>query len=144
MMTFQEVLLGFIEYSRVKACYRTYCRLRDQYFLDWMEHPTFAQIEDWHRGLAHVPHHSNKGLSMLKAMFTWAMRRGHYPGPNPATGVKRHPTHSRERVMTSQEIALLLNTLDMLPQKISTILLVLLLTGCRLGEAREMQWVHLT
>jgi hypothetical protein len=84
VLTFQELLDGFVEKSKSKVNYRKYCQLREQYFLTWVEHSTFLQIEDWHGQFAHVPHHANSGLWLLKAMYTWAIRRGHHPGPNPA------------------------------------------------------------
>jgi integrase len=142
VLTFQELLDGFVEKSKSKVNYRKYCQLREQYFLTWVEHPTFLQIEDWHGQFAHVPHHANSGLWLLKAMYTWAIRRGHHPGPNPATGVKAHRTFSRERVFSSLEVAPLLNALDLLPAKLSVLLVVLLTTGCRLSEARTMQPSH--
>jgi integrase len=140
VLTFQELLDAFVEKSKVN--YRKYCQLREQYFLTWVEHPTFLQIEDWHGRFASVPHHANSGLWLLKAMYTWAIRRGLYPGPNPATGVKAHRTFSRDRVLSSLEVGLLLNALDLLPAKLSVLLVVLLTTGCRLSEARTMQPDH--
>ena len=142
MLTFQELLNGFVEKSKSKVVYGKYCKLREQYFRDWVDHPTFLQIEDWLGQFAHVPHHANSGLWLLKAMYTWAIRRGQYPGPNPATGVKAHRTFSRERVMSSQEVATLLGALDLVPAKLSVLLVVLLTTGCRLSEARQMQPQH--
>jgi integrase len=144
MLSFHQLLEGFLAYSKPKASYSVYCRLCDQVFFQWpQDHPPFAQIEDWYLSLKHSPHHANKGLSFLRAMYNRAIRRGEYQGVNPAAGIKRHKTFSRERVMTSQEVALLLECRDMLPQKFSAMVLVLLLTGCRLTEAREMQWSHL-
>ena len=52
MLTFQELLDGFVEKSKAKVIYRNYCKLREQYFLTWVEHPTFLQIEDWHGSLS--------------------------------------------------------------------------------------------
>jgi integrase len=142
LLTFQELLDGFVEKSKAKVISKNYGKLREQYFLTWTEHPTFLQIEDWHGSLCKTPHQANSGLWLLKAMYTWAIRRGLYPGPNPATEVKAHRTFSRERVMTSQEVALLLHTLDLLPAKLGVLLVVLLTTGCRLSEARQMQPQH--
>jgi integrase len=138
VLTFQELLDGFVEKSKAKTISKNYGKLREQYFLTWTEHPTFLQIEDWHGSLIKTPHHANSALWLLKAMYTWAIRRGLYPGPNPATGVKAHRAFSRERVMTPQEVALLLQALDLLPAKLSVLLVVLLTTGCRLSEARQM------
>ena len=89
-----------------------------------------------------MPHQSNKALSVLKAMCTWGMRRGHFAGPNPATGVKRHQVHSRERVMNTVEIALILDCLDMLHPKFAAVLTGILTTGCRIGELLAMKVEH--
>jgi integrase len=143
MMPYHELLEAFLHASEAKACYRTYCNLCDQHLKQWQEMPTFAQIEDWHMSVKAKPHHANKGLNLLKAMFSWAQRRGLYTGQNPATGVRRHPTMSRARVMSSEEVRLLLSCTDLIQHdKLATILLVLLLTGCRLSEAREMKREH--
>lgn len=142
-MDFQTVLSEFVEYSRPKASYPVYDRFRRQHFQSWQDWPSSQDIEDWHRSLSTTPHHANKGLSMLKACFNWSIRRGRLHGNNPATGIKRHQTVSRETVLTSQEIATLQQCLDLLPKKLAVLLVVLLHTGCRLSEAREMQWTHL-
>jgi integrase len=124
---------------KAKVISKNYGKMREQYFLTWVEHPTFLQIEDWHGSLSKTPHQANSGLWLLKAMYTWAIRRGLYPAPNPATGVKAHRTFSRERVMSSLEVATLLGALDLAPAKLSVLLVVLFTTGCRLSEARRMQ-----
>ncbi len=143
-MTYHELLEAFLKASETKVSYPVYKRMVDQHLTQWVDYPTFAQISDWHLSLVKKPHHANKGLNFLKAMFTWALRRGLFTGQNPATGVKRHSTMSRERVMTSQEVKLLLGCLDMVQhEKLVTILLVLLTTGCRLSEAREMKRAHI-
>lgn len=139
MQTFHELLNGFLKFQEPKSSWVVYRRLCTQHFDGWPAHPTYAEIEDWHRNLIAVPHLANKGLAFLKAMYTWGMRRGQYPGPNPATGVKQHRTFSRDRVMTEPEIAILFGCLDMLPQKMGALALLLLTTGCRLSEALAMR-----
>ena len=143
-MTYHELLEAFLQASESKASYPVYKRLVDQHLKQWVDYPVFSQISDWHLSLEKKPHHANKGLNFLKAMFTWALRRGLFTGQNPATGVKRHSTVSRERVMTSQEVKLLLGCLDMVQhEKLVVLLLVLLTTGCRLSEATHMKREHL-
>jgi integrase len=44
--------------------------------------------------------------------------------------------------MDSQEVARLLGALDLIPAKLSVLLVVLLTTGCRLSEARQMRPAH--
>lgn len=142
-MMYHALLEAYLTASETKVSYRAYRRLVDDSLVRWPCCPTFAEIEDWHQRWRMWPHQANKQLNFLKAMFSWGYRRGLHPGPNPATGIKRHATVSRERVMTSQEVALLLSCLDLIQHdKLATILLVLLLTGCRLSEARMMKREH--
>jgi integrase len=142
MMSFTELCRAFLAHSQERASHKKYKQIMAQHFTQWSEYPTFGQIEEWHQSLRSAPHQSNKALSLLKAMFTWGIRRGHVTGFNPATGVKRHQVFSRERVLTSPEIALIVNCLDMLYPKFATLLTVLLTTGCRMGEARQMRFEH--
>lgn len=143
MLTFSELCRAFLAHSQSRASHRRYQQIVSQHFSQWDDFPTFGQIEEWHLSHATSPNASNKALSTLKAMFTWGMRRGHFAGPNPATGVKRHQVHSRERVMNTVEIALILNCLDMLYPKFAAVLTCLLTTGCRISELLHMKIEHL-
>ncbi len=118
--------------------YRFARQLHDNHFRSW-EQPTFAQIEDWVKAHADRPHLANKGLGVLKAAYNWGIRRGLHHGVNPAQGVKRCRVYSRERVLSPGEIALVLASLDHVPIKLAAVLVVLLTTGCRLGEAVTMR-----
>jgi Phage integrase family len=63
-----------------------------------------------------------------------------YTGQNPATGVKRHPTFSRERVMNSLEVGVLVQALLLLPERFAAAVTVLLTTGARANEVMRMRW----
>lgn len=142
MDTFPALIDRYLQVMASKASWSLYCQLASRHFSRWREHPTLSEVEDWHASLVAKPHYANKGLSFLKSMYWWAIRRGHYSGQNPACGIRRHRTVSRERVMTSQEVAVLLAALEFFPQKLSAMLVLLLVTGCRLSEARCMEWTH--
>ncbi len=143
-MTYHELLEAYLTECEAKASYPMFKRMVDQHLKQWPDYPSFIQISDWRKSLVKNPHRANKGLVFLKAMFTWAMRRGMYPGPNPATGVPIHAVQSRDRVMSTQELTLLIGCLDMVEhQKLATILTVFLTTGCRLSEATSMKWEHI-
>lgn len=141
-MTFTELLDGYSAYLQPKASWEHFRNLRRQYFTQWTEHPTFAQLDEWHRSHQATPHQANKGLCFLKAMYFWAMRRGAHPGPNPTLGIRQHKTFSRERVMTAAEVMGLLSARPMMRPKLSALLLVLLTTGCRLSEALRIEPEH--
>lgn len=142
-MPFQSLMTQFLQFSEPKASHVVYQRLVKQHFSEWKAWPTPTQIEDWHRTYLKTPHHANKGLTLLKAMFNWAIRRQLYKGVNPAAGIKRHRVFSRDRVMMSQEVAVLLGCEDMLPLKMAAMASLLLTTGARLSEARQMERGHL-
>ena len=143
MPSFQELLEGYLAHLKPKASGVVYRQLATQHFMGWSAHPTFLQLEDWHRTHASTPFAVNKGLAFLKAMYTRAMQRGLYPGPNPALGVKQHKTFARERVMSAQEVGTVLSVMDLIPPKNGALLTVLLTTGCRLSEALRMAPQHI-
>jgi integrase len=140
---FQTYLQEWLLFRKARPTAKDYERLVDRHFKGWSEWPTFNQLEDWHRSMEAKPWHGNKGLSLLKTFHFWAIRRGYHPGPNPCIGIKRHTTHSRETVMTSQHVAVILNCLDMMPENLAVLLQVLLTTGCRPNEAVRMQYTNL-
>ncbi len=78
---------------------------------------------------------TDKGLGYLKAMYNWGINAG-LVAENPASGLRRHKTYSRDRVLDQRELTMLLRGLELLPAKMSAFLL-LLCTGCRGGEARR-------
>lgn len=141
-MEFSASLQVFLESRRVRASYPVYRRLVAQHFHAWRDWPTWHQIEAWHQSIAKRPHQANKGLSLLKSFYYWAVRHGHCDGPNPTVGIKRHKVLSRDRVLTSLEVRTVLCALDLMPPKLAALLTVLLTTGCRLSEALQMERAH--
>ncbi|MEK6635427.1 MAG: tyrosine-type recombinase/integrase [Planctomycetota bacterium] len=79
----------------------------------------------------------NIDLQVLSHIFTIAIKEGIVSG-NPCRDVKRLKTaQTRDRVLSGEEIALLLN----LPQsKDRTIILTALFTGMRLNEVISLEW----
>jgi len=75
---------------------------------------------------------ANQALAAASAIFSWAVVQELIPF-NPARGVERNPTHSRERVLTDDEVQVVWPALS-LPLKVT------LLTGQRPGEVAHMRW----
>ncbi len=125
------------------SSYKKYCQIYRQRFAGWSEHPTKSAIRQWHREHAATPAHTNKGLAFLKAMYNWAINDELWHGENPAAGIRRHATYDRERTLTNAELTLLMAASDKLFWKFRTLIYVLLTTGCRLGEACVMEWIHI-
>lgn len=149
-ITFQEMAAHYLSDQLAKKSSRAYyTRLFSQFFADWTEHKTCFEIRAWHLTLEKTPAHANKALGFLKAMYGWAQRTGDHtgkaplwPSDNPARGVRRHQTYSRERVFSDTELVQLFTYMEFTYQKLSTFLTILLCTGCRMSEARNMRWSH--
>lgn len=149
-ITFQELAgLYFDKHLIKKSSYCYYRRLYKQLFATWTEHKTCFELKTWHDGLELTPAHGNKALGFLKAMYNWAQREGDQTGKqalwrheNPAANVRRHSQESRERIFSDHELAKLFMYLGFTNQKLETFITVLLCTGCRMSEARQMKWAH--
>jgi integrase len=82
-----------------------------------------------------APIAANQALAAASAIFSWAVQQELIPF-NPARGVQRNPTQSRERVLTDDELPVVWPAL-------STPLKLTLLTGQRPGEVTHMRWQDL-
>jgi len=91
-------------------------------------------------------HHAmaNKIIGFCKILFDRAIDWGRYPGPvNPARKAKRYRDQKRERFLTGEEIARLAQAIESHPEITPVVGLAirfLLLTGLRIGEARDLLW----
>lgn len=126
-----------------RSSYQTYCRIYQQYFAGWCEHPTKAKIRQWHREHEKTPAHANKGLGYLKAMYNWAINEELWNSDNPAAGIRRHAQQSRETTFTGSQLPDLMNALEFTFWKFRGVLIMLLTTGCRLSEALGAKWVDI-
>ena len=142
METFQQIVNGYLQSLAGKQSWHNYRNLYAQHFEHWETHPTFQDLHRWHAQHRDTPHAANKAIAFLRASYTWAARFHNYHGPNPAIGVKAHPTFSRERSLTSLEVGTVLGAMEFMPIKLRVLLTILLLTGCRLSEALRMQAGH--
>lgn len=97
-----------------------------------------------HHGLRDKPYQANRTLGVLSKLFNlaevWGWRQD---GSNPCRHVKRYKEHQRERFLSEDEVARLGEVLreaeDEMPSAVAAFRL-LLLTGCRMSEIRDLQW----
>lgn len=142
-MDFQSLAAHYRkEHLSKKSSGPYYERLWKQFFAGWTEHKTRLEIRAWHLSKEETPTHANKGLGFLKAMYAWGINQGLYH-ENPALGIKRFKTFARERVFTNQELARMLTFLDFASPKVRAFLTLVILSGCRMSEARQMKWAYL-
>lgn len=104
---------------------------------------TREDISTWHHRRRGTPTRANRGLAVLSKSFNlaevWDMRP---QGTNPCVHVTKYREKPRDRLITTDELAALGETMadsDELPDVITTIKL-LCLTGMRIGEVLDLLW----
>jgi len=101
----------------------------------------FEHVERLHARISErAPVRANHVLKVVSVMFNlaikWKLRTD-----NPAKGVTRNREHQRRRYATADEVARLTDVLSKYPdQTVADIIRLLLLTGCRRGEALGATW----
>jgi integrase len=102
---------------------------------------THADCDQLHRDIAAAhPYRANRVIEVLRKAMNLAVRWGWRPD-NPAIGVHRSPEEGRERYLTRDEITRLVSTVTSHPEHASaTAIYLMLLTGCRRGEALSARW----
>lgn len=103
-------------------------------------------VAELHHDLREKPYQANRTLSVLSKMFSLADIWGWRPdGSNPCRAVMRYKERRRERFLTEEETSRLGKVLreaeNEMPAAVAAIRL-LLLTGCRLSEIRDLRWEH--
>ena len=99
-----------------------------------------------HHGLRDKPYQANRTLGVLSKMFNLAEVWGWRPdGSNPCRHVKRYKEHKRERFLSPEETERLGQVLreaeEEMPSAVAAFRL-LLLTGCRMSEIRDLRWEY--
>ena len=88
-------------------------------------------------------HTTNRIRESLICLFGYAIER-QLVETNPATSIKRRKLERpRERILSPDELRLLWQALDRIPDPGRSFVRVLMLTGCRREEARAMRWDEL-
>ena len=77
-------------------------------------------------------------LKDVRTFFNWCIPR--YLQSSPCAGIKKSPQKSRERVLTNDELVRVWNWSKELGHPYGTIVLLLILTGQRLGEIAALRW----
>ncbi len=99
-----------------------------------------------HHGLRDKPYQANRTLGVLSKMFSLAEVWGWRPdASNPCRHVRRYKEHKRERFLSPEETIRLGEVLREaeaeMPSAVAAFRL-LLLTGCRMSEIRDLRWEH--
>ena len=105
----------------------------------------YADIDRLHRKLtaAGHPRRANTAVAILSKMFGLSIRWG-MRADNPCRGVEKNTERARRRYLSGDELKRLVAALAAHPdQGVANIVRILLLTGCRRGEALAMRWADL-
>jgi len=82
-------------------------------------------------------------VELLGGIWTWAEKRGHVSGPNPARGVEKHLGEAKDRTLSAEELKRLGNVLKERerthPMVVAAVRLIAL-TGMRREEACGLRW----
>ena len=103
---------------------------------------TFDDVKKLHRRISDkAPTQANRVVAILSKMFNLATRWGMRSGDNPAKGVERNHEEKRTRYMKGDELQRLSAALERHGnQQAANVIRLLLLTGCRKGEALSAKW----
>ena len=105
-----------------------------------------GDIAELHHAMRKTPYQANRTLEVLSKMFSLAELWGWRPdGSNPCRHVKRYKEHRRERFLSEKETARLGEVLREVEEEMPsavTAFRLLLLTGCRMSEIRDLRWEH--
>jgi integrase len=102
-----------------------------------------------HRKLRTKPVTANRLLQVISNLFVHAARTGNWDKPNPTldpiTGrtIRKYSVQSRERWLTTDEAARVLAFAATEPDPWRDFWPLMILTGVRVSNLREMEWVHL-
>ena len=105
---------------------------------------TRAEVQRWFASLHKTPVAADRSAPVLSVILRQAEVYGYRPkGSNPCTGIKRYRRQGRERFLTAGEMRRLSKTLDQYHERHplrSSIVRLLLLTGCRKSEILTLRW----
>ena len=105
---------------------------------------TRGDVQSWFAGLYATPAAANRSLPILSVILREAELYGYRPeGSNPCRGIRRYRLRGRERFLTARELGRLGASLAEREARAplpAAAVRLLLLTGCRQGEVRMLQW----
>ena len=103
---------------------------------------TFDDVDRLHRRITAAGHkrRANTVVAVVSRMFSLASRWG-MRADNPCKGIEKNIETMRKRYLSGDELLRLTKALAAHPDKqAANVIRVLLLTGCRRGEALAMRW----
>jgi len=103
-------------------------------------------VARFHQTLHHYPVAANRALALLSKALNLAELWGYRPNhSNPCLHIKKYPEQKRERFLSTEEIARLMDALEEETKESNNLWAVyairlLLVTGCRMSEILTLMW----
>ena len=147
-LTFQEIShLYAAHHLRKRRGRQDFERMYQKFWHQWASRPadsvTRKEVRLWHARLGQTPSHANHAVTYLEALYNWATRMELVSCANPAWGHLRFREYVRERFLSMEEMQRFMDGLAHLPDNPRAYPVLLILTDCRMGEARQMRWADL-
>ena len=104
---------------------------------------TFSDVDRLHGAVTHAagPFAANRAVGLLSRMFSLATTRWGMCTSNPCRGIEKNAEPGRQRYLSADELGRLTRALAEYPDRqAADIIRILLLTGCRKGEALSMRF----
>jgi integrase len=122
-------------------------RTKSEGAVNWQRRPlseiTNAQVEKLRFDLAvHIGHTtSNRVIELVRSIYAFGIKRRLHAGENPARGIGKFKSKSRERFLQSDELPKFFRSLETEPgQDIRDFFYLALYTGARRGNLLGMRW----
>ncbi|MCA9805960.1 MAG: tyrosine-type recombinase/integrase, partial [Cyanobacteria bacterium HKST-UBA02] len=119
----------------------------ERYFGDWYQRnvSSISRLEVQNRinqlGKDGHPHRANRAHDSLRAVFQWGIKKGICQIDNPARGIDRFKTQSRERFIKPEELFRFFKALNEVNNtEIRDYIKMSLLTGARQKNVLAMRW----
>ncbi len=105
---------------------------------------TVEQVKEWFASLSDRPGVANRSMPVLSVMMRMAERWGYRAhNTNPCKNTRRYRMKPKERFLSTEEMARLNAVLirdEFWCPTVVAIVRLLMLTGCRVGEIRSLEW----
>lgn len=109
-----------------------------------------ADIERVVLAISDTPYQANRTRALVQTLFEYAAKRGERRGlENPARYAPRYKEHRRERILSDHEFGQLVAAIDTLEREgalasaAAAVFRLLMLTGARKNEIRNLHWEHI-
>jgi len=104
-----------------------------------------GEITSWHTeiGKKHGKVTANRSWELLRTIFNWAIKNGHWAGDNPARIMKddRFKEYARDKYITEEQMPNFLKVLATEPNRdLRDFVIISLFTGARRGDVLNMRW----